>query len=284
MSKSILLKFVPDSVFLRIKYFVRLHKILHLKNPQTFNEKSQWLKLHDHNPLYTQLVDKYRARAFVANLIGEEHLNTLYGVYSSFEDIDFEKLPERFVLKCNHDCGSIFVCRDKKAIDYEKEKAKFNYALNHNYFWEGREWPYKGVKPCIIAEKYLEDSKIKTIRDYKFFCFNGTPQLLYISEGLENHSTAKISFYDLKGKKMPFHRSDYAQFESNPIPDNLDELTALATKLSKEVNAPFVRVDLFSIDNNIYFSEFTFFACGGMLPFEPEEWDRKLGDWIHIQK
>lgn len=277
------LKAMPDSLYLRVKYFLRLKKVLHLKNPKTFNEKLQWLKLYERRPLYTQLVDKYEARSFISDTIGEEYLIGLIGVYDKFEDIPFDQLPDQFVLKCTHDSGGLVICRDKSKLDIQAAKVKIEKSLRTNYYWHGREWPYRDVKPRIICEVYMEEADSTGLTDYKFFCFNHEPKMLYVSRGLENHNTAQISFYDLEGYPMPFKRTDYAPIEGKfYMPENFDELKALAKVICVKIPSPFVRVDLYSINGKIYASEITFSPCSGFILFDPPEWDEKIGEWVTL--
>jgi len=274
---------MPDEMFLRRSYKIKTGKDLNLDNPQTFNEKIQWLKLHDRKPVYSSMVDKYEAKKYVEGVIGKEYIIPTLGVWDKFDDIDFSSLPTQFVLKCTHDSGGLVIVRDKTSFDINRAREKINKSMAHNFFWAGREWPYKNVKPRIIAEEYLEDGH-KGLRDYKFFTFNGESKFIYLSEGLENHSTAKISFFDFDGKMLPFKRTDYAAFDGDTeLPKNFDEMRHLSDKLSKSVNCPFVRMDFYNIRGKIYFSEITFSPCGGMLPFSPDEWDTKLGELIRLK-
>lgn len=280
-----LFRIIPDKLFLKILFRAKLKYRLNLNKPSTFNEKIQWLKLFDRNQRYTAMVDKYDAKKYVGDLIGDEFIVENYGVWDNFEDIDFDALPEQFVLKCTHDCGGLVVCRDKKMLDKKKAEIKINKALKNNYYWGKREWPYKNVRPRIIAEKYLENSEVNNtqgIIDYKFFCFNGKAEMIYISLGLENHETAKISFYDLNGKEMNFRRSDYAPIHNFVLPDNFGKMKELAEIIAEDVDCPFVRVDLYSVKNHIYFSEITFSPCSGYVPFDPPEVDYELGKLIKL--
>lgn len=277
--------FLPDKPYLELRYYGQMRKRLDLERPRTFNEKIQWLKLHDRNPLYTELVDKYEVRRHIADVLGGESLIPLVGgPWDSFEEIDFEALPDQFVLKCTHDSGGLVICRDKSKLDKAAAEEKINGSLARNYFYNCREWPYKNVKPRIIAEAYMEDGGgALGLTDYKFFCFNGKPKMLYVSEGLEDHATASISFYDLEGNSMPFRRSDYKPLDGAlALPGNFPELLAAAEKLAGMVGSAFVRIDLYSILGKMYFSEVTFSPCGGMMPLEPEEWDLKLGQWLEL--
>ena len=268
---------LPDKIYIKLKYRLRLGKFPDLKNPKTFNEKLQWLKLYDRKPEYTRMVDKYEAKKYVADIIGEEYVIPTLGVWDSFDDIDFDKLPDQFVLKCTHDSGGLVICRDKSKLDKDAAKNKICKSLKRNYFWSGREWPYKNVKPRIIAEKYMDDG-VGGLRDYKFLCFNSKPKFIYISQGMENHSTARISFYDLEGNKMPFERNDYKSFEAPPdMPVTMSEMVEFSAILAEKIGCPFVRIDFYCINGKTCFGEITFSPCGGMMPFKPMQWDKKLG-------
>lgn len=277
-------RWIPDSSFIKIEYKLVTGKKLDLKNPKTYNEKLQWLKLYNRKPEYTTMVDKYEAKKYVASIIGEEYIIPTIGVWDRFEDIDFDKLPEEFVLKCTHDSGGLVICNQDKIFDKELARKKINNCLKKNYYNAHREWPYKNVTPRVIAEAYMEDDNhADGLRDYKFFCFNNEPKFLYVSEGLDNHETARISFYDFEGNQMPFSRSDYAPMPPKiELPKKVEEMKSIAKTIADEIDSPFIRVDLYSIYEKIYFSEITFFPCSGFLPFKPEHWDKTLGDWIKL--
>lgn len=281
--KRFCLNLIPDKTYLKLKYKHKMGKKLDLENPQTFNEKMQWLKLYDRNPLYTKLVDKYEVREYIKEKIGEEYLIPLLGVYDNFDDIDFAKLPNQFVIKCTHDSGGLVVCRDKQKLDLKKAKVKINKCLKNNFYYYNREWPYKNVKPRIIIEKYMEDTNSKELVDYKFFCFNGQPKFIYVSEGLENHETAKISFVNMEFEREKFKRTDYKDFETIPSrPKNFEEMKEISKILSHDVR--FLRVDLYEINGKVYFGELTFTPCAGFLPFEPKEYDKIIGEWIDLEE
>ena len=276
-------KWIPDKKYIKIKYKLEMNKKLNLQNPQMFNEKLQWLKLYDRNPAYTKMVDKYEAKKYVADIIGREYIIPTLGVWEKFEDIDFSKLPNQFVLKCTHDSGGLVICRDKSKLNMKEARRKINKSLKRNYYLIHREWPYKKVRPRIIAEKYMATYKQKELIDYKFFCFNGEPKFLYVSEGLSNHENARISFANMNYEKTEFYRKDYRPFDKLPDkPTNFDKMKELSKKLSK--NIPFIIVDFYEVNGQIYFGELTFFPCSGFIPFEPEEWDRKLGDMLKLPK
>lgn len=285
LSEHGLLNWLPDKYYVRLAYRLKMGKKLNLNNPQSFNEKMQWLKLYCRKNEFTQMVDKYEAKLIAGKILGDDHTITTLGVWDSFDEIDFDALPNQFVLKCTHDSGGLVICRDKKGFNINAAKNKIEKSLHTNFYLQGREWPYKDVKPRIIAEEYMTDGTEADdgLTDYKFFCFNAEPKLLYVSQGLEDHTTAHISFYDLQGKEMPFHRNDFRPFEHEIVlPNNFSEMVEYARQLAEIVDNPFVRIDLYSIKDTVYFSEFTFSPCGGMIPFSPPEWDEILGRWLTI--
>ena len=274
-------RFIPDKLYLSLVFYKHFKHFPSFKNPQTFNEKIQWLKLYDRNPDYTKMVDKYAVKQYIAETIGSQYVIPTLGVWDRFEDIDFDKLPNRFVLKCTHDSGGVIICKDKSSFDIEAAREKITRNLGRNLYYYGREWPYKNVKPRIIAEKYMESESDQELTDYKWFCFNGEPQFLYISHGLANHETATIDFYDIQHNRMPFKRTDYKSSTTDaPKPRCHSEMIEVAKKLSKDI--PFVRIDLYEINGKVYFSEITFSPCAGWLPFDPPEWDLTLGKYIRL--
>ena len=276
-------KNIKDETFLKIKYYFVMEKKLNLSEPKTFNEKLQWLKLYDRKTEYTNMVDKYEAKKYVSNIIGNDYIIPTLGIYNNFEEINFDKLPNQFVIKPTHTSGNIFICNDKNKINYKKLKKIINKWLRRKYYYLHREWPYKNVKPRIIIEKYMATEKQPELIDYKFFCFNGEPKFIYVSEGLSNHKTAKISFADMDYKKTEFYRKDYTPFEKlPPKPKNFEKMKELAKKLSKNIH--FVRVDFYEIENKVFFSELTFYPCAGYVPFEPEKYDEILGDMLELPK
>ncbi len=274
-----LLRLIPDRIYIQMQYFYHFHRFANFKNPQTFNEKLQWLKLHDHNPLYTTLVDKYAVKKWVADKIGEQYVIPTIAVWEKAEDIDFDKLPNQFVLKVNHDSGGLVICKDKAQLDRQAAIAKLSRALENNGYWYGREWPYKNVKPRIIAEKYMEDDN-QALNDYKFMVFNGKVKCSFTCTERFSKDGLKVTFYDANWDIMPFER--HYPRSKTPItkPLNYDEMVELAEKLSKDI--PFVRVDFYSIKGKIYFGEMTFYPGSGLEEFTPQEWDKKLGDWLEL--
>ncbi|MBO4897227.1 MAG: glycosyl transferase [Clostridia bacterium] len=284
--------FMPDDKYLKMAYKLKTGNKLNLENPKTFNEKVQWMKINCRDPFLTQLVDKYGVREYIREKLGEDYIVPMCGgPWKSVDEIDIDALPERFVLKCTHDSGGLCICPNKAEFDFEKAKKIINKSLKREYFWTGREWPYKNVEPRIIAEEFLDDFEPGEegfgggLTDYKFHVFNGKSKFFSVGKGLEKHFGKRISFYDMDGNEMPFKRKDYKGFDVKPkFPDNMAELIKTAEKLAADIPAPFVRVDLYSIKNRIYFSEATFFPCGGAIPFDPPEWDGILGDWIDLEK
>ena len=276
-------QWVPTRVFLKSKYKRLLGVDLHLDDPETFNEKLQWLKVYyaqNLNYMYTTMADKVLAKNYVAEKIGAEHIIPTLGVWDSFDDIDFDKLPQQFVLKTNHDSGGVVVVRDKNKLDKKAAKHKLEKSLHRSFYWYGREPQYKDIKPKLFAESYMQDSKSEELRDYKFYCFNGKPEFLYVSEGMEKHSTARVSFLTVnEWKPASFGRTDYKRFDSLPTPPKrLEEMVELARTLSKDI--PFLRVDLYEIEGNVYFGELTFFPCSGFMPFDPVEADKEVGKML----
>lgn len=298
-------KFYSDEKFLKKLFKLRMGYELNLDNPQTFNEKLQWLKLYNRKPEYTQMVDKYEAKKYVANIIGEEYIIPTIGVWDRVEDIDFDKLPNQFVLKCTHDSGGLVICRDKSKLDISAARKKINKFLKRNYYWENREWPYKNVKPRIIAEQYItipnnnstqlsECNEIDTqtlqakfgLLDYKFMCFDGVVKALFLDIGVIGSSSGHAedyyrNIYDREWKAMPLKET--RDFYPTPIrkPDYYEEMIAIAEKLSKGI--PHLRVDLYYVENRIYVGELTFFHGSGLSNyFDPEEWNYTFGSWIDL--
>ena len=267
---------LPDKYYLKKKYKLMMHRELNLKNPLSFTEKLNWIKLYDRRPEYTMMVDKYAVRQYVNEKIGEEYLVPLIGVWEKVEDIDFDSLPNQFVLKCTHDCGA-YICRDKSKIDTEEIKQWLKYHLGRNYYKWQREWPYKNVKPRIIAEVYMADSQGE-LNDYKFFCFNGKPQALFVAT--DRHTDTKFDFFDLDFNHLPIVNGHPNANRIFVKPQNFDKMIEIAKKLS--VGIPHVRVDLYNVDSKIYFGELTFSHYSGIVPFEPEKWDYKFGELLRL--
>ena len=269
---------VPADVFVKRTYRYALGRELNLENPVTYTEKLQWLKLYDHRAEYTQMVDKYEVKQYVAERIGPEYVIPLLGVWDRVEEIDFEGLPRQFVLKTTHDSGGIVVCRDKETLDIPAAKKRLQHFLGRRYYDYNREWPYKNVKPRIIAEAYMEDSRQGELRDYKFFTFGGEPKVLYIAQGRGRGEATVADFFDMEFNHLPFT----IDHDMAPIPpekpEKFEEMKRLAARLSQ--GTPQLRVDFYEVDGRVYFGEMTFFHCSGLERFHPDSWDKTFGDWV----
>ena len=282
ISKMKFFEYVPDRIAVSVKYRNHFYRKLDLKNPQTFNEKLQWLKLYDRRPEYTQMVDKYRAKEYIASVIGEEYIIPTPGVWKSFDEIDFDKLPDQFVLKCNHGSGDAVICKDKTTFDKESAKTKLTEALKKDYYLVSREWPYKNVDRLILAEQYLEDAETHDARDYKFFCFDGKARCFKVD--LDRFVGRHANWYDLDGKIIPYGTKGAEPLYDKEVklPEQLDKMVELAERLSK--GYPFMRVDFYYVNGKIYSGELTFYPASGLTPFTDMEWDRIMGRWLTLPK
>lgn len=319
---------IPDKPYLQLMYWLNMGKKLDLKNPKTFNEKLQWLKLYNHNPAYTVMVDKVKAKEYVAKLIGEEHIIPTLGVWDDPDDIDFDALPNQFVLKCNHNSGTgMCICRDKSKLDIEKVKAELRKGLKENYFMRWREWPYKNVPRKILAEKFMVDTeqnketitkgKLEELNDYKIFCFNGEPKVLFVASDRANkvcfdyydmdlkqteltdykwfcfngepfmmyvsHDNAEhatTDFFDMNYNRLPLRMKDPNSDNPPAKPKEFEEMREYAKVLSRHI--PFLRVDFYVISHKVYFGELTFFHNAGFCKVKPDKWNIKLGKLVKL--
>ena len=270
-----------DEKYIRHLFKASIGKDLDLENPTTYNEKIQWLKLYDRKPNYTAMVDKYEAKRYVASIIGEQYIVPTYGVWNHFDDIDFKRLPNQFVLKCTHDSGSIVIVRNKDEINYKKARSILENGLTHNYYLNSREWPYKNVKPRIIAEQYIEDFESMGLPDYKFFTFNGVTKALFIAtDRFKKDQETKFDFFDADFNHLPFTNGHPNASVLPKKPKHFEEMKMLAEALSK--NIPHLRVDFYEVGGKIYFGELTFYHWSGLVPFDPPEWDYNFGRWITL--
>lgn len=294
----------PDRKYISRKFEATLGYPLNLDNPQTFNEKLQWLKLYDRKPIYTTMVDKYAVKEYVASIIGEEYIIPTLGVWEHFEDINFDDLPNQFVLKCTHDSGGLVIVKDKSKLDMPAAKRKINKSLKRNYYYLGREWPYKDVKPRIIAEAYMEDasSQIKNgliaahdfgtdrkdingslkkntpLIDYKVYTFNGEAKFCMINQERKIHTRA--DYFDRDYKWLDFKWGyDHADIIPQK-PESYEQMFKLAERLAKDTAE--LRVDFYEVNGHIYFGELTFFDGSGFDKIEPIEWDYKLGSFLTL--
>lgn len=273
---------MSDEFYIRTLWRMVIGYELDLKHPKTFNEKLQWLKLYDRNPLYTLLVDKYRVKEYVAERIGAEHVIPTLAVYNSVDEIDLDKLPNQFVLKCNHDSGSVFICKDKNKFEIDEVKKKLGEALTRNFYWEAREWPYKNVKPLIFAETFIEDTENKRdIDDYKVFTFNGEPKLIQVD--IDRFTDHHRNIYDVAWRYIE------AQIEYPSSPNNIQKKPKQLEKMLDMCRVlcdsiPHARCDFYIVGDKLYFGEITMYHGGGFERFTPNELGVVMGSWIRIEK
>lgn len=279
---KLLTAFIPDRPFLKLLYRIRVGKKLDLENPQTFNEKLQWLKLYDRRDIYTTFADKYECKRYVSSIIGDEYVNEIYGVWDRFEDIDFDALPDRFVLKVTHDSGGVVICRDKSSFDKKAAARKLKRRLRFNYYWVGREWQYKNVKPRIMAERYMEDyDGGMDLTDYKIHCYGGEPRIIQVIYNRFDKDGMRNDHYTLDWDKLDLVRGHYSKSDHVlERPEQMDEMLEIARKLCQGI--PYIRVDLYLAKGKIYFGELTLFPASGMNPFTPSSYDDLFGSWIKL--
>lgn len=277
----------PDKLYLQLRYYLEMGQKLNFKNPKSFTEKIQWLKLYNRKPEYTTMVDKYAVKEYVANKIGREYIIPTLGVWDRPEDIDWDALPNQFVLKTTHGGGGggVVICKDKTTFNRQEACNKLQRSLNSDIYLNYREWPYKNVPKRIIAEKFMIESGPQKaegdLADYKFYCFNGEPTYCQVIRDRRTKET--IDFYDMEWNHMPFVGLNPKVCNGEtPVlrPTNLNTMIDICRMLSKDI--PFARVDLYVIDNKEYFGEITFFPASGIGKFEPKEWNEKLGDLINL--
>ena len=279
VGRGTFLRLLSDEQYLKLFFKSNLGYSLNLENPQTFNEKLNWIKIYDRKPIYTTMVDKYEAKKYVASIIGDEYIIPTLGVWNRFEEIDFNTLPYQFVLKCTHDSGGLVICRDKSKLDIEVARKKINRSLKTNYYLLGREWPYKDVKPRIIAEKYMTDNG-NGLTDYKFYTMNGKVKAMMIVT--DRGIATKADYFDRE-----FHHLDFTWGYPNSTvlpqkPVQYEKMIELAERLAKGTTE--VRVDFYEVRGSLYFGEMTFFDGSGLQPILPVEWDKKLGSWLELNR
>lgn len=270
---------MSDEAFIKRKYKAIVGQPLNLEDPQLFNEKLQWLKLHYRKPEFTTMVDKCEAKKYVESILGPDYIIPTLGVWKSFEEIDFDALPQRFVLKCTHDCGGLVICKDKSKLDKAAAKKKLEKSLKNNFFWYGREWPYKNVEPRIIAEQYMEEAPDSGLTDYKVMCFGGEPKIVQIHQGRfeGNH---RQDYYDLDWNHLEITQGQPMSEQALERPVFLEKMLELSRVLSKDL--PHLRVDWYYIDGQLYLGELTFFDGSGFDHFDQEEWHLRLGSYIKL--
>ncbi|MCR4994665.1 MAG: glycosyl transferase [Bacteroidales bacterium] len=273
--------FLTDKAYLKFIFKHRVGYPLNLDAPQTYNEKLQWLKLNDIHPEYQDMVDKATAKSYVASILGDKYVIPTLGLWDSIDDIEWEKLPEQFVIKATGDSGGVYICQDKNKFNKSEAIKKLKNAglVSYNFF--NLEYPYKNVRRRYIAEAYMEDESGFELKDYKFFCFNGVPRFLFVATGRQQNDT-RFDFYDTAFNHLPL-TNGHANADVWPTkPQNFEEMLLVAEKLSQGI--PHVRVDLYNINGKIYFGEMTFFHWSGFVPFEPVEWDYKFGEYLQLPK
>ena len=276
--------FYPDSLYLRLMFWSQMGYKLNLKNPRTYSEKLQWIKLYDRNPFYTRLVDKIDVKYYIKERIGEEFIIKTLAIWNDVEDIQIDNLPNKFVLKTNCGGGSngVIVCKDKNDFDIKEAKIKLKKSLNANIYKTHREWPYKNVKPRIFAEEYMVDESGCELKDYKFFCFGGKVKALFVAtERYRGDHYVKFDYYDENFQHLDIRQSHLNS--DNPLvvpPKNFEKMKQISEKLSEGLKH--VRVDLYNINGRIYFGEMTFFHYSGLMPFKPKKWDYIWGNWLDL--
>lgn len=275
-----MLKWIDDEKYIKHLYKKAFNKELDLENPTTYNEKLQWLKLNDRKDEYVKMVDKYEAKEYISKIIGKEYIVPTIGVWDKFSEIDFEKLPNQFVLKCTHDSGGILICKDKNKINYKKEKLRFDLIMKRNFYYRSREWVYKDIKPRIIAEPYLEDKKYGELRDYKFFVFSGKVKSIFIATNRQGEGETCFDFYNTKFEHLDIKNGHPNAKITPEKPMNFEKMIELAEKIGK--NIPHIRIDFYEVNGKVYFGESTFFHWSGLVKFEPESWDKTFGEWIEL--
>ena len=269
-----------DKLYLKLQFRHLMGYKLDLEHPKTFQEKLQWLKLYDRKPIYHKMVDKYEAKEYIAEKVGSEYVIPTLGIFSSVDEIDYDKLPNEFVIKTTHDSGTVVVCKDKSKLDKENVRKFISKRLRRRYFYTEREWPYKNVKPRVIVEKNINVND-EDLKDYKFFCFDGEPKALYITTNRGMEGGLKEDFFYADGRHMEVNQKGYNNNTQTPsLPINFEKMKDLARVLAKGI--PQLRVDFYEIDGNVYVGELTFSDGGGFSPFVPDEYNKIFGDWIKL--
>ena len=271
-----------DRKYIQWKYWLTFGKKCDLDNPKTFQEKLQWIKLNDRKPIYHQMVDKYDAKRFITERVGEEYVIPTLGIWDRFEDVDFDSLPNQFIIKNTHDSGTYFICKDKSKLDIKEVRKRLLIdSRKEDYYVFSREWPYKGLKHRIIAEPLLNDRRSEYLTDYKFFTFNGEPRFFYVTSNRGRESGLKEDFFNLDGELLDINQYGYYNNNVTPeLPKKMSEMIDISRILSR--GTYHLRVDFYEVDDLVYCGELTFFDGGGFSPFTPSKYDRILGDWIKL--
>lgn len=275
--------FIPDKLYLKLYYYAYTGLKLNLDSPTRYNEKLQWIKLYDRNPLYTVLVDKFQVKKWVSNKIGENYIIPTLGVWNSVDEIEWDKLPNQFVLKATHygESLGVVICKDKKQFDIADAQVKLKRAMMRDYYKQGREWPYRNVPCKVIAEQFMSNPDGSSIRDYKFFCFDGIVKAMFVATDRDT-GNVKFDYYDADFNHLDLEQIHPMSKQIIQKPLLFEDMKEVACKLSKGI--PHVRVDLYEINGKIYFGEMTFFHHGGFVRFHPDKWDYIFGEWLQIKK
>lgn len=270
---------LSDEQFIKFNFRLRMGYPLNLDNPKTFNEKLNWLKLNDHNPLYTKMADKYDVKKYVKERIGEEYVVPCLGVWNNLDDMDFDTLKYPCVLKATNDSSGTIICRSRDSINPSAIRKRLSVSMKRNWYAQSREWVYKDIEPRIIADEFLDDGSGHELRDYKFWCFNGEPRYMYVT-----NKAADVfeNFYDMDFKPVDINHGFKRHVPEFECPDGFDMMKSLCKRLLEGIDVPFVRIDFFYVKGKIYFGEFTFYDWGGMRPFSNTEWDYKLGEYLKL--
>jgi hypothetical protein len=271
-----IMKILPDKAYVRLLYLKTHGHFLHLRHPRTFNEKLQWYKLYYHDPLMVTLSDKYQVRKY---LEAQGHgclLNELYGVYDRVEEIDPDALPERFVIKATHGSNMNIICRDKRKLDWKKSCTRMANWLQTDYFYSGRQWAYKGIRPRLVCEKYLENEEFHELLDYKFYCYGGKPEVVFVCSGRYSPGGVKYSVYDMNWNRIYMRKGNPCSDLDVLKPSHFEAMVSIVQKLC--ASFPFIRVDLYSISGKLIFGEFTFYPDSGTVRFSPDRFNYFFGD------
>lgn len=274
--------FINDKTYLKLIYYIKFGRRLNLKNPTRHCDKLQWYKLYYHNPLMTKCVDKYEVTNYVKEKIGEKYLIPTLGIWDNFDDIDFDKLPNQFCLKCTHDSGSYIICKDKSTFDIDAARKKFNRYMKGRFFWYGREWAYKNVKPRIMAQEYIDSLGKPESVEYKLTCFNGKVKFITVCSGIahSDYELRKNDHFDRDWNKLDWYAYYKPSGKVIKRPEFMDEIIEISDKLAE--GFPQVRIDSYVINGKVYFGEMTFYTWSGLIEFTPDEWDEKIGSWWNL--
>lgn len=272
---------IGDKLYIKLKYRLFMERKCNLKHPSLFQEKLQWIKIHDRKAIYHKMVDKIEVKEFISERVGNEYVIPTIGIWNSFDDIDFNVLPDEFIIKNSYDSGSYFICTNKSNLNKDDLSKKLNISNQKDYYIYSREWPYKGLQHRIIAEPLLHDDKCPYLRDYKFFTFNGEPKFFYVTSDRGSATGLKEDFFDINGNLMDLNQKGYYNNPKTPeLPKNLEKMISFSRILAKDTYH--LRVDFYEIHDRLYVGEMTFFDGGGFCPFTPEKYNKILGDWIKL--